>query len=53
MLFDRVEYTLNAGSHGSTFGGNPIAAAGAISVIERIDEELLAGVRERSAYIFS
>ncbi len=53
MLFERVENTLTAGSHGSTFGGNPIAAAGAVSVIERIDEKLLAGVRERSAYIFS
>lgn len=53
LLFDRVENTLGAGSHGSTFGGNPIAAAGAVSIIERIDEELLAGVRERSEYVFS
>ena len=53
MLFERVENTLTAGSHGSTFGGNPIAAAGAVSVIQRIDEELLLGVREKSAYIFS
>ena len=53
MLFDRVEDTLNAGSHGSTFGGNPIAAAGAVSVIERIDEELLNGVKARSEYIFA
>ena len=53
MLFERVENTLTAGTHGSTFGGNPIAAAGAVSVIERIDEELLLGVREKSAYIFS
>ncbi|MBO5362751.1 MAG: aminotransferase class III-fold pyridoxal phosphate-dependent enzyme, partial [Clostridia bacterium] len=53
LLFDRVENTLGAGSHGSTFGGNPIAAAGAVSIIERIDEELLAGVRERSKYVFS
>lgn len=53
ILFERVENTLTAGSHGSTFGGNPIAAAGAVSVIERIDEELLLGVREKSAYIFS
>ena len=53
MLFERVENTLTVGSHGSTFGGNPIAAAGAVSVIERIDEELLGQVREKSAYIFS
>ena len=53
MLFERVESTLGAGSHGSTFGGNPIAAAGALNIISRIDENLLAGVRERSEYIFS
>ncbi len=53
MLFERVENTLGAGSHGSTFGGNPIAAAGALNIISRIDENLLAGVRERSEYIFS
>lgn len=53
LMFDRVENTLGAGSHGSTFGGNPIAAAGAVSIISRIDKELLLGVRERSEYIFS
>jgi acetylornithine/N-succinyldiaminopimelate aminotransferase len=53
MLFERVESTLGAGSHGSTFGGNPIAAAGALNIISRIDETLLSGVRERSEYIFS
>ena len=51
LLGERVENTLTAGTHGSTFGGNPVACAGALSILERIDEELLAGVRERSAYI--
>ena len=53
LMFERVENVLGAGSHGSTFGGNPIAAAGAVSIISRIDEKVLAGVRERSEYIFS
>ena len=52
LMFERVEGVLGAGSHGSTFGGNPIAAAGAVSVISRIDERLLDGVKERSEYIF-
>ncbi len=52
MLFERVEKTLGAGDHGSTFGGNPIAAAGAVNIISRIDEAMLRGVRERSEYIF-
>ncbi len=53
MLGTKVENTLSAGSHGSTFGGNPICAAGAVSIMERVDEALLVGVREKSAYIFS
>ncbi len=52
MLFKKVENTLNAGSHGSTFGGNPIACAGAINIISRLDEKTLDGVKERSKYIF-
>ena len=40
------------GLHGSTFGGNPVSCAGALSVIERIDDELLKEVREKSDYIF-
>ena len=52
LIFEKAEGVLNAGSHGSTFGGNPIAAAGAVSIIERIDENILKGVRERSEYIF-
>ncbi len=52
MMFERVENTLGAGSHGSTFGGNPISAAGAVNIISRIDEALLKEVREKSEYIF-
>jgi acetylornithine/N-succinyldiaminopimelate aminotransferase len=51
LLGERVEGVLNAGSHGSTFGGNPIAAAGALHVLSRIDEQLLADVRAKSAYL--
>lgn len=52
MLGEKVENVLTPGSHGSTFGGNPVACAGAISIISRIDEELLASVRVKSEYIF-
>ena len=53
MLFEKVENTLGASSHGSTFGGNPVAAAAANYVIDKIDEKLLDEVREKSAYIVS
>ena len=39
------------GDHGSTFGGNAACCAGAVNILSRIDDELLAGVKERSAYI--
>ena len=52
MLGEKVENTLTPGSHGSTFGGNPIACAGAYSIISRIDDDLLEGVKSKSDYIF-
>ncbi len=52
VLFgERTEATLEKGQHGSTFGGNPVCAAGACSIVERIDDALLAEVREKGAYI--
>ncbi len=53
MLGEKVENTLTPGSHGSTFGGNPIACAGAISIISRINDKLLEEVKSKSEYIFS
>lgn len=35
----------------TTFGGNPVCCAGAINVLERLDEAMLQGVQARSAYI--
>lgn len=52
LLNDKVQNTLTAGKHGSTFGGNPIAAAGAISIISRLNEDVLAKVVDKSNYAF-
>ena len=51
LLGEKVQNVLSAGTHGSTFGGNPVCCAGAINVLERLDEAMLQGVQERSAYI--
>ncbi|MBQ7346621.1 MAG: aspartate aminotransferase family protein [Clostridia bacterium] len=53
LLGDKVQSVLGFGDHGSTFGGNPVACAGAVSIIERMDEEFLADVRKKSEYVFS
>ena len=53
MLGERVADVLTPGDHGSTFGGNPVCCAGAVSILSRIDDALLAEVREKSAYLFS
>ena len=52
LMGEKVQYVLGAGDHGSTFGGNPVACAGGLSILSRIDDKLLAEVREKSAYIF-
>ncbi|MBP3600131.1 MAG: acetylornithine/succinylornithine family transaminase [Clostridia bacterium] len=51
VLGEKVENVLNPGSHGSTFGGNPVACAGAVNILSRITDELLNEVAEKSQYI--
>ena len=52
LIGEKAEFTLGAGDHGSTFGGNPVCCAGALSILSRIDEALLSDVRKKSALIF-
>ncbi len=43
---------LTPGTHGSTFGGNPIACAGGLAVLEKAgDEKFLSEVREKADYL--
>ena len=53
VLGEKVQNVLTAGDHGSTFGGNPVCAAGAYNVVSRLDDELLASVKAKSEYIVS
>ena len=48
LLSEKVQHTLGYGDHGSTFGGNPVCCAAALSVLQRIDDALLLDVRAKS-----
>ncbi len=52
LLGDKVKDIFSYGDHGSTFGGNPVSCAAALSIVKRIDDKLLSEVREKSAYLF-
>ena len=52
LLSAKVQNVLGFGDHGSTFGGNPVSSAGAVSILERIDDKLLEEVKAKSKYIF-
>ena len=53
LMNEKTQAVLGYGDHGSTFGGNPVSCAAAVSVLERIDDHLLAEVREKSAWLFN
>lgn len=47
MLGSKVKDTLGPGTHGSTFGGNPVCCAGALSILSRLDDGLFAEVKRK------
>lgn len=49
---DSIMNVIRPGNHGSTFGGNPVAAAVAIAALEVVKEEKLAENAERLGKIF-
>jgi len=48
---ERCKGVLTAGTHATTFGGNPICAAAALAVLDILDEDVLASVGEKSFYL--
>ena len=52
MLGEKVQDVFTPGMNSSTFGGNPAACAGAVNILGRIDDQLMAEVEEKSKYIF-
>lgn len=51
MFSEKLKDILPSGSHGSTFGGNPVCAAGALSVLKRLDESFLKNVSEKGEFL--
>ena len=54
ILFgEKTEHVLGYGDHGSTFGGNPVCCAGALSILERMDRAFLDDVKKKGDFVFS
>ena len=51
LMSEKVQDVLKPGDHGSTYGGNPVCCAGALSIINRLTEDFLAEVTAKRAYI--
>lgn len=51
LFGEKTKDTLTPGSHGSTFGMNPAVAAGAVSIVKRLDDNLFDEVTKKSEYI--
>ena len=52
LISEKCKDVLGFGDHGSTFGGNPVCCAGAISVLSRMDDAFLSHVKAKSDYLF-
>ena len=53
MTTDEIASVMTPGTHGTTFGGNPIAAAGANVVLNELDDAMLAEVNQKGEYLKS
>lgn len=51
LVNERCRKVLGAGEHATTFGGNPIAAAAGCAVLDILDDETIAQVKEKGEYI--
>lgn len=52
LFSEKVQSVYGYGDHGSTFGGNPVCASAALSILSRIDDNLLEDVKKKSQYVF-
>ena len=50
-VYDKLRDVMGFSSHGSTFGGNPVVCAGALEVMDRLDDAFLAEVRKKGDFV--
>ena len=53
MANEKCREVFTPGTHGTTFGGNPVAAAAAAYVLDRLDDEFLLNVQGKGDYLRS
>lgn len=51
LFGEKTKDTMTPSSHGSTFGMNPVVAAGALSIVKRLDDNFLSSVNAKGEYI--
>ena len=51
LLSEKAADVLAPGTHGSTFGGNPVCAAAALYVQDRLTDELMAEVAQKGEWV--
>ncbi len=51
MFAEKTEKVFSPGDHATTFGGNPVATAGAAHILTRLDEEFLSEVKSKGNYM--
>ncbi len=52
LMTESVAQHMGPGSHGSTFGGNPVVCAGALAVLDKLeDHEFMLNVADRAAQL--
>lgn len=51
IVSEKVAACMGPGSHGSTFGGNPVVCAGAVAVLDRMDDAFADNINARAAQL--